>query len=94
MECEDFCLSAGCKPGDTVYKVCCRFVPFATPLLYLLIQDPNTNRPFLCNTALHNNCPTNYQCTLNSLTQEHVCCGSDSMGERCEGILNAVFSSS
>ncbi|EYB89374.1 hypothetical protein Y032_0232g3024 [Ancylostoma ceylanicum] len=62
MECEDFCLSAGCKPGDTVYK------------------DPNTNRPFLCNTALQNNCPTNYQCTLNSLTQEHVCCGSDSMG--------------
>ncbi|KAL6740242.1 hypothetical protein Aduo_013616 [Ancylostoma duodenale] len=61
-ECEDFCLSAGCKPGDTVYK------------------DPNTNRPFLCNTALQNNCPTNYQCTLNSLTQEHVCCGSDSMG--------------
>ncbi|KAK6750060.1 hypothetical protein RB195_002199 [Necator americanus] len=61
-ECEDFCLSAGCKSGDTIYK------------------DPNTNRPFLCNTALLNNCPANYHCTLNSLTQEHVCCGSDSMG--------------
>ncbi|KAK6037751.1 Kunitz/Bovine pancreatic trypsin inhibitor domain protein [Cooperia oncophora] len=62
VECEEFCQSAGCKAGDTVYK------------------DPNTNRPFLCNTGLHNNCPTNYECTLNTLTQEHVCCGSDSMG--------------
>ncbi|KHJ92453.1 Kunitz/Bovine pancreatic trypsin inhibitor domain protein [Oesophagostomum dentatum] len=61
-ECEDFCLSAGCKAGDAVYK------------------DPNTKQPFLCNTALQNNCPLNYQCTLNPLTQEHVCCGSDSMG--------------
>ncbi|VDM73710.1 unnamed protein product [Strongylus vulgaris] len=63
IECEDFCLSAGCKSGDAVYK------------------DPNTNTPFLCNTALQNNCPRNYQCTLNPLTQEHVCCGSDSMGK-------------
>ncbi|WKY03565.1 hypothetical protein Q1695_004932 [Nippostrongylus brasiliensis] len=62
VECEDFCLSAGCRAGDTVYK------------------DPNSNRPFLCNTALHNNCPSNYDCTLNTLTQEHICCGSDDMG--------------
>ncbi|CAI4231917.1 unnamed protein product [Auanema sp. JU1783] len=61
-ECEDFCQSAGCVPGDSVYK------------------DPNSNKPFLCNTALQNNCPSNYACTLNALTQEHVCCGSDSMG--------------
>uniref|UniRef100_A0A1I7UZ71 Kunitz/Bovine pancreatic trypsin inhibitor domain protein n=1 Tax=Caenorhabditis tropicalis TaxID=1561998 RepID=A0A1I7UZ71_9PELO len=61
-ECEDFCMSAGCSLGDTVYK------------------DPNTNKPFVCNTALQNNCPANYECTLNALTQEHTCCGSDGMG--------------
>ncbi|CAD6192838.1 unnamed protein product [Caenorhabditis auriculariae] len=61
-ECEDFCMSAGCALGDTIYK------------------DPNTNRPFICNTALQNNCPLNYDCTLNALTQEHMCCGSESMG--------------
>ncbi|ULT97722.1 hypothetical protein L3Y34_005506 [Caenorhabditis briggsae] len=61
-ECEDFCMSAGCSLGDTVYK------------------DPNTNKPFVCNTALQNNCPSNYECTLNALTQEHTCCGSDGMG--------------
>ncbi|CAB3406929.1 unnamed protein product [Caenorhabditis bovis] len=61
-ECEDFCMSAGCSLGDTVYK------------------DPNSNKPYVCNTALQNNCPVNYECTLNALTQEHTCCGSDSMG--------------
>ncbi|PAV74633.1 hypothetical protein WR25_25636 isoform D [Diploscapter pachys] len=43
-------------------------------------KDPNSNRPFICNTALQNNCPSSYDCVLNSLTQEHVCCGSESMG--------------
>ncbi|CAJ0579630.1 unnamed protein product, partial [Mesorhabditis spiculigera] len=66
-ECDDFCLSAGCAAGDTVYK------------------DPNSNKPFVCNTALQNNCPSNYQCTLNPLTSENNCCGSDGMGVCPEG---------
>uniref|UniRef100_A0A1I7XCK4 BPTI/Kunitz inhibitor domain-containing protein n=1 Tax=Heterorhabditis bacteriophora TaxID=37862 RepID=A0A1I7XCK4_HETBA len=46
----------------------------------MVYKDPNMNRPLLCNIALQNNCPSTFQCTFNMLTQNHVCCGSESMG--------------
>uniref|UniRef100_A0A0N5B0E0 Kunitz/Bovine pancreatic trypsin inhibitor domain protein n=1 Tax=Syphacia muris TaxID=451379 RepID=A0A0N5B0E0_9BILA len=42
--------------------------------------DVNSKKPLLCNPALQNSCPKNYECRLNTLTGDHVCCGAENMG--------------
>uniref|UniRef100_A0A914VQH5 Uncharacterized protein n=1 Tax=Plectus sambesii TaxID=2011161 RepID=A0A914VQH5_9BILA len=41
--------------------------------------DPSTQDPVECNVALQNSCPTNYECTYDTLTTGYVCCGATDM---------------
>ncbi|CAB3401564.1 unnamed protein product [Caenorhabditis bovis] len=42
--------------------------------------NPNTALPISCNDELQNNCPKNFQCIYDSLTDQSVCCGATDMG--------------
>ncbi|KAK0420841.1 hypothetical protein QR680_014918 [Steinernema hermaphroditum] len=52
----------------------------ACPAGTTVYLDPNDNKPILCNEALKNSCPPNYECTFNGLLNNYVCCGSSDMG--------------
>ncbi|VDN22387.1 unnamed protein product, partial [Cylicostephanus goldi] len=42
--------------------------------------NPNTQMPIACNDEIRNNCPNNFQCVFDSLTDSSVCCGATDMG--------------
>uniref|UniRef100_A0A158R459 BPTI/Kunitz inhibitor domain-containing protein n=1 Tax=Syphacia muris TaxID=451379 RepID=A0A158R459_9BILA len=54
----------------------------AGDIVYL---NPNTQQPITCNDEMQNNCPRNFQCTFDSLTEQNVCCGATDMGVCPEG---------
>ncbi|KAK6742664.1 hypothetical protein RB195_010116 [Necator americanus] len=47
--------------------------------------NPNTQTPISCNDEIRNNCPKNFQCVFDSLTDMSVCCGATDMGVCPEG---------
>ncbi|XGW15900.1 hypothetical protein V3C99_001391 [Haemonchus contortus] len=55
--------------------------------------NPNSQTPISCNDEIQNNCPKNFQCVFDSLTDSNVCCGATDMGVCPDGekaYLNAV----
>ncbi|EPB69115.1 Kunitz/Bovine pancreatic trypsin inhibitor domain protein [Ancylostoma ceylanicum] len=55
--------------------------------------NPNTQTPISCNDEIRNNCPKNFQCVFDSLTDISVCCGATDMGVCPEGekaYINAI----
>lgn len=55
--------------------------------------NPNTQAPVSCNVEIQNNCPSNFQCVFDDLTDVSVCCGATDMGVCPEGekaYLNAM----
>ncbi|CAI4230794.1 unnamed protein product [Auanema sp. JU1783] len=42
--------------------------------------NPNTQQPISCKDELQNNCPKNFQCIYDQLTDQSVCCGATDMG--------------
>uniref|UniRef100_A0A914UJW3 BPTI/Kunitz inhibitor domain-containing protein n=1 Tax=Plectus sambesii TaxID=2011161 RepID=A0A914UJW3_9BILA len=42
--------------------------------------NPNNQEPIHCDDEMRNSCPTNFQCTYDSLSDKHVCCGATDMG--------------
>ncbi|CAD6185822.1 unnamed protein product [Caenorhabditis auriculariae] len=55
--------------------------------------NPNTGLPISCNDELQNNCPKNFQCIYDGLTDQSVCCGATDMAvcpESEKAYINAV----
>jgi hypothetical protein len=42
--------------------------------------NPNSQVPITCNDEMQNNCPRNFHCVYDSLTDQNVCCGATDMG--------------
>lgn len=59
--------------------------------------NPNSQSPITCNDEMQNNCPRNFNCVYDSLTDQNVCCGATDMGvcpdgEKVPWLLHAAFS--
>ncbi|WKX99529.1 hypothetical protein Q1695_014424 [Nippostrongylus brasiliensis] len=55
--------------------------------------NPNTQTPISCHDDIQNNCPKNFKCVFDSLTDSSVCCGATDMGVCPDGekaYLNAM----
>ena len=54
----------------------------AGDIVYL---NPNSQEPITCNDEMQHNCPRNFVCQHDKLTDQNVCCGATDMGVCPEG---------
>uniref|UniRef100_A0AC34GWY3 BPTI/Kunitz inhibitor domain-containing protein n=1 Tax=Panagrolaimus sp. ES5 TaxID=591445 RepID=A0AC34GWY3_9BILA len=47
--------------------------------------NPNSHEPITCNDEMQHNCPRNFACQYDKLTDQNVCCGATDMGVCPEG---------
>uniref|UniRef100_A0A914CB91 BPTI/Kunitz inhibitor domain-containing protein n=1 Tax=Acrobeloides nanus TaxID=290746 RepID=A0A914CB91_9BILA len=47
--------------------------------------NPNSQEPITCNDEMQHNCPRNFQCQYDKLTDQNVCCGATDMSVCPEG---------
>lgn len=78
-QCNNFCLSAACNPGDVAY-VNPNTKAMNESLFFMIRFDYFLQKPFECNAALSNSCPNNFICTYDPLSSNSVCCGATNMG--------------
>ncbi|KAK6044703.1 Kunitz/Bovine pancreatic trypsin inhibitor domain protein [Cooperia oncophora] len=88
-QCNNFCTASGSVSFEESRKVqensniqvvasmAGRQTCKAGDVVYL---NPNSQTPISCNDEIQNNCPKNFQCTFDSLTDSNVCCGATDMG--------------